>query len=341
MNYALAELVKANAIVVQNFQDPEMRSRRPVTFLEYKKQGEIMVPSHNRLRVSRKRPDTDIHYKVRSLRALGTGGPIHNHTGVKGDSAVFTPSFSPLDDKFNMSLKQSDNSMFSLQEELVHELTNVYKNFDAGLETLAVNHAFTNRSGVNVATTEGSFNATNDSFEITSSTNIDRAIQITKSVMDTNNYGGPYLILCDTIAFNRFEFQANQGQGNSENLSFQFGNATFVKSIELDALFVALGYIRGSWIAVEPGTISALDWIDPINRRGQETSVNRYSTVIHPSTGIPLGVHEYETRADDSANNGDVQDVVTQTQISVDVSLNKAPLTTATESTLQAFSLIV
>jgi len=65
-----------------------------------------------------------------------------------------------------------------------------------------------------------------------------------------------------------------------------------------------------------------------------------YSSLINPIDGRTYAVHSYETRADDSANNGFTQDVVTQFEVSIDLAPELAPLTTADETVLQAVALI-
>ena len=339
-----ANLVKAQAKLLGAFQEKELRYRYPVTYLAFKLSGAIMFPNYDELR---KREDRTVetNYKVRANRALGTGGRIHNHTGVKADTALLTPTWQTYDDAFNMSLKQSDTSLYSAEEQLAQEIQEVVSNFAEGMETAATAYIFAGRSGVNVATAEGTFDtlAGENVFKITESTHGDRAIQITKSVMHANKYNNSNLVVfCDTISYNKFESDAAQGVSNSTNLSFQFNGVTFVHSVELGALGAGLtgAYAKGFWIVAEMGTFGVLPWIPKQNRMGVETKENKYAALMNPIDGFSYAVHSYETRADDTANNGYGQDVVTQYEISIDQSFNKAPLTTANETIFQAFALV-
>jgi len=88
------------------------------------------------------------------------------------------------------------------------------------------------------------------------------------------------------------------------------------------------------------GTFGVLPWIPKQNRMGVETKVNKYASLMNPIDGFSYAVHSYEAVADDTANNGYAQDVVTQYEISIDQSLNKAPLSTASETVFQAFALV-
>lgn len=340
-NRTTANLVKAQAVLLGQFQKQELRFRNPVTFLMFMLSGAIMFPNYTELR---KREDraVETNYKIRASRSLGTGGRVHNHTGVKGDTALLTPSWTTYDDKFKLSEKQADNNLYSLQAQLDAEMQEIVANFAEGMETVATAYIFAQRSGVNIATAEGSFDATDDVWEITESTHGNRAIQITKSVMHANKYGAHYVVFCDTIAFNKFESDAAQGVSNSTNLSFQFNGVTFVHSVELGALFGALvtAYSKGSWIVAEMGSFGVLPWIPKQNRMGKSTKVNEWNSIINPVDNLSYATHSYETLADDSGSNGSAQDVVTQYEISQDIALEKAPLTTADETIFLAFALV-
>lgn len=345
-NYASANLVKAQTILTQRFNADELRYRQPVTFLEFRRQTEIMVPSHNLVRTREDRA-VESNYMRRSARNLGTGGRTHNHTGTKGDSGVLTHTWVTRDDKFFYSLKQADNSVFTMNQQIANELGNVVANFAEGLETEAASFLFNNRSSVNDYSREGTFNEgaptppPTDVFEINEAANGDRAIQITKSAMDFMRYQGRvFTIFADSVAFNKFEKQANQGTGNSENLSFQYSNVNFIKSIDFDADAVALGYTNGFWIAVPEGSISVLDWIPVQNRQGVETKENIYGTFINPVDSLSYATHEYQERSDETANNGFAQDVKTEVEVSVDLSFEHTPLSTANETSLLAFGLV-
>jgi hypothetical protein len=340
-NYTLANLVKAQAKLNGAFQNAELRFRQPETFKTYMNGSASFFPDYEMLKTREDRT-LEANYFLRTARAL-TNARAHNHTGNHGDSGVLTPSFTSYVDKFALTLKQADNSIFAAAEEYNDKIQNVVANFAEGLETVAVNHAFANRSGVNGALVEGTFDAANDVFEITDSTHGNRAIQITNIVMDVNKYSKvPLVVVCDSVAFNKFQFLANQGIQNSTNTSFQFQGVRFVHAPELSALAVALDatYVKGFWLAVPEGMVGGLSWIPKQNRQGLVTSVNMYGSLINPIDGLQYGVHMYETRADGTAVNGQKQDVTTEVEISIDIALEKAPLSVAGASPIFAFSLV-
>lgn len=338
-NRTTSNLVKAQAKLLGAFQSSELRFRYPATYLALRSMAPIMFPNYDVLRTREDRT-VETNYAARSSRALGAAR-THNHTGTKGDTALLTPTWATYADVFNMSLKQADNSLYNEDEQMFQEISNTISNFMEGYETAATAYLFNNRSGVNIATAEGTFDATDDVFEIVEAKET-RAIQITKIAMDANKYPGGYTVFCDSISFAKFEYQAAQGISNATNLSFQFGGVTFVHSVGLGALAAGLvsAYAKGFWIVVPNGTVATLPWIPKQNRIGVETKENVYTNILNPVDGETYAVHSYETRADDSANNGYTQDVVTQYQISQDLAFVKAPLTTASETTILAFAIV-
>jgi hypothetical protein len=133
---------------------------------------------------------------------------------------------------------------------------------------------------------------------------------------------------------------AGQGAQNATNLSFQFSGVTFIKSFELDAKAVALGYTKGYFIVAPVGTLACLDWIPVQYRGGIQTSVNIYGNLLDPNTGLVLATHQYEARADNNGVNGEKQDVTTQTQGFTYLSFNHQPLTVSGETPIFAFALV-
>jgi len=338
-NYSPSALAKGQAKLFDMFKNAELRAIDPVTYKEFRKMSEIMIPSHKLLRTREDRV-LEAYYNVRTLRALGTGRN-YNSSGVTGNSGVLTPSFTTWNDKFSISLKQADDNVYSYDEMLANEIANVLKNFSEGNETNATNFLFNTRSQVNIATAEGNFNTTTNVFEINDANNGNRPIQITDSAMAENRYGGLKLtIFCDSISFNKFAFLAKQGIENYQNTSFQFEGKTYVRSIFLTAKAVALGYNKGFWIAVPDGTAAVLDWIPRQNKEGIQMAQWKYSTFINPIDDLSYAVFEWFIAQDSTAVGGYTQDILINYEFSQDLAFENAPLSNAGETTFQAFALV-
>lgn len=339
-NYTSTDLVNAQARFLGKFGSNDLNYRVPSVFLEFLRNTAIMLLSYEQLKTRDDRA-IQISYRTRTSRALGSAR-AHNHSGAHGDTATLTPTWTVYQDPFSISLKQADNNTLSYGEMLANELENSMINFSEGLETAATAYAFNNRSGVNVSTEEGTFDAVDDTFEITESTNGDRAMQITLMSMKDNKYSGGMTVFCDNVSYNKFMYQANQGSGNADNLSFQFNGANFVNATELGALGAGLvsAYSKGYWICVPDGTISALPWIPIQNRNGVSTRLSDYGTVFNPIFGLDMALHSYEALADGTATNGMTQDVYDRMELSLDISFNHAQSTTANLTPLMAFALV-
>lgn len=119
-NRTTANLVKAQAKLISAFQSSELRFRYPATYLALKAMSPIMFPNYDILRVREDRT-VETNYAKRAVRSLGTGGRTHNHTGSKGDTATLTPTWTSYDDKFKMSLKQADGSLYDAQAQIHHQ----------------------------------------------------------------------------------------------------------------------------------------------------------------------------------------------------------------------------
>jgi len=340
-NRTKANLVKAQAKLLAQFQSSELRYRFPATYLAIKVISMVMFPNYEDLRTREDRT-IETNFAVRTKRALGNAR-THNHTGTKGDTETLTPTWSTYLDKFKMSLKQADNSLYDAQAQMNQELENIIANFMEGYETAATNYLFANRTHVNIATANGTFNNTDYVFEIAEAKG-DRAVQISKMVVNANKYPAGATFFCDDISYANFEFIAAQGASNQTNLSFQFGNVTFVNSVELGDLAGALvsAYSKGFWIVVPTGTVATLPWIPKQNRVGNSefAPLSVYTNIVNPVDSENYAMHYYSVAADDSADNGYTQDVVTQYEVSQDLAFMKAPLTEAGETTFLAFGIV-
>jgi hypothetical protein len=342
-NKTTANLVKAQAKLIGAFQSSELRFTYPATYLALKAMSPIMFPNYDTLRTREDRV-VETNYIARASRSAASGARTHNHTGVKQDSATLTPSWAIFADKFNISLKQADISVYSADEQLFNEISNAVSNMMESYETAAVDYLVAQRNATAtglVSTGDAVFTTATgkNAFEIAAA-NITRGMQITKVAMMANKYPAGYTVFCDSTSYATFEYQAAQGVTNATNLSFQFNGVTFVHSVGLGAKAAVINasYTKGFWIVVPNGTVATLPWIPVQNRNGVETPVGNYSNIINPIDGESYAVHTYLTAADDSANNGYTQDVVTQYELSQDLAFVKAPLSTANASTILAFA---
>lgn len=337
-NYSTATLVKAQLALQGAMANQDKRFRDPKVHKLFLSNSENFFPNYKALRTSEKRTLEASVYK-RTARNL-VNGRSHNHTGNNGDSFVLTPTWLSKADTFSMTLKQQDSSV--LQDQFNDMLFNAVANHMEGLEALASDTLVNNRTGVNNATTDGTFDTTNDVFEINATDNGVHAPFIAKMVMEINKYNGQFVFVCDPISFRKFMALAAQGVSNATNYSFQFMDMEFVLDTSLTAKAVAIdaSYTKGFWEVVPKNAIGALDWIPRQNVAGTVTSVDRFASIVNPFDGLTYALHSYEQRADGSGRGGELQDVLTEFELSIDIAYELAPLSTSDETVVYAFALV-
>ena len=93
-NFATAILVKAQALLIAEFQKTEFKSREPVIHNLFLDNTEIMMPQYTELKLSKYR-DIETNYLTRTARALA-GEISHNHTGTQGGLCNNDPRMEPL-----------------------------------------------------------------------------------------------------------------------------------------------------------------------------------------------------------------------------------------------------
>ena len=341
-NYDTSAWAKAQGKLINTFQTAEMRTIDPVMLKMAVRNTQIMLPGYQELKKSTQRP-VEGNFLTRQSRELGTGGPTHNHTGNQGLSAVKTFTWVSYDDTIVSTLKEANNSIYSLDELQANKLQNVVMNFAEGGEKLVSDFALASRNQVGTISGETTFNATNDVFEIDEATQGTRAIQIAQSVMKLNKYAKfPYVVACDTISYNKFQYQANQGGANSSNLSFQFAGVTFIHDINLTASAAVVDptYVKGFFEIIPEGSLSALPWIPIQNRVGHVDTEGMYGNIYDPLTELNLAMHTYKERVDGTSLGGNTQDVKMESQFFTYLGLTVNPLSVATESSIFAFALV-
>jgi hypothetical protein len=342
-NYTLANLVKAQIKLQGEFASNDQRYRIPEVFRLFLNGAEQFFPNYKQLKTSDTRV-VETNYFKRTAQTLITTGRAHNHTGSGGDSGTLTLTWQTYSTTFSMTLKQADTSIYSWQEEFTNEIRNKVIDFANGLDAVAGAYLFSNRSGASSGTVTGkvTYDATDDVYVIAGGFK-DEVATLIKLVADINKYQGQQIdVVCDSILYSNILKLANQGAGNATNTSFQFAGTRFIHDPLMGARFSALDvtYVEGCAIAVPMGHIACADWIPVQNRNGVETTVNMYGSLLNPVDGLQYAVHSYEDRADGTSVNGQKQDVLTETEVSIDLSFNHAPSSVANETPLMAFAIV-
>ena len=329
-NFNSSNLVKAQALINQDFQNPEMRQQPAPVLALGQRNNEIITPSHSVLRTREDRP-IETYIMTRNMRSTAGATRTHNHTGSLGDSMSMPLAWTSFTDKFQFSLKWLDNNIFPTDRVLANQFAQAFQNIRNDIEEFLINYLESEKTQVNIATKNGNWNATNDTFEIITRENRGLFFEDSKSMMRQNFYSGLLDAVLDPKLFRDAAWWANQGSSNAYNTSFQFGGINFVESIGLSND----DYTEGTGLILPANTFGVLDWIPRQNREGNgdfNTYVGGFGSMIDPVSGLTMAIHGYSQRADTSASNGNAQDVVIEFEVSVDISPNLAPLSNANET---------
>ena len=329
-NFTASNLVKAQALLNQDFQSPEMRPALAPILALGRRNSEILIPGHRVLRTREDRP-IEAYIIKRNLRSTTGVGRTHDHTGVLGDSIAADLAWTSFTDKFQFSLKWLDNNVFEANRVLANQFAQAFQNIRMDAETFLADFLTSEKTGVNRATKNGYFNTTTNAFEIASTTEKGLFFEDAKSMMRQNHYQGMYDFVADPKLFRDANFYANQGTANAYNTMFQFAGMTLVESITLSDD----NYTDGLGLVLPANTFGVLDWIPRQNRAGEgdyNTYVGGFGSMVDPVSGLNMAVHGYSQRADTSASNGNAQDVVIEFEVSIDISPNLAPLSAADET---------
>jgi len=328
-NFSPSNLVKAQVLLNQQYTSKEMREQTLPALRMALSNANVLIPSAEQVRTREDR-SVEAYVLSRASRTPGTSR-THNHTGSRGDSFAVPLTWGTYSDKFSISLKQMDNNMFGFEQTLAQQMLNCILNIHAQIEADDISYLLAQKSQVNAGSGYGSFNATNDVFEI-AATEKNRFVAISKIMMQQNKYNGVYDMILDPKTYADSQFYGNQGAGNGVNTLYQYAGVNSALSINLSDS----NYEGGAALIMPTASFANIPWIPKQNRNGYgdyNSYVGGYGSFQDPTgLGLTYAVHGYSSRTDSSASNGDTQDVTMEFEISVDIAKVLAPLS-ATAST--------
>ena len=333
-NFSVGNLLTAQTMVADKYKSPEMRMKPAPGYSLLTSNDNFLIVQAETLKTRDDRP-IEAHLLSRTKRASGSARAA-THTGTIDESQKVTLTWTTKSDKFAISLKLLDKSVFDFNTVLANKFEQACMNILEDKETEVIAYLMAQRATTQPTLKGAAFNATSDAVEVALADK-SQFFQIVKSIMRQNYFGGQLDIVADPLKQISAEFLAAQGIGNSTNYGYQFQNMNIAESLELtDA-----DYAAGCALVMPAGTVAALNWIPKQNRQGfgdYNSFLGGYGTFNF--LGYQFAVHGYSARADTSASNGDTQDVLMEFEVSLDSSYNKAPLdyvTSRTDSVIVEF----
>lgn len=320
-NFDTGNLLTAQTMVADRYKTPEMRMKPAPVFGLLTANSNFLVVGAETLKTRDDRA-IEAHLLARTKRSSGSAR-AHDHTGTFDDSAKVTLTWTTKSDKFAISLKLLNKSVFDFNTVLANKMEQACMNILEDKETEAIAYLRSVRATQQPSTLKGvSFSAANDALEIAAS-DAEKAIQRIKSAMRQNYFGGQLDIIADPLMAATAEFVAAQGSGNATNYGFQFGNVNIVESVEL----ADSNYDQGVALVMPASGAGALNWIPKENRNGEGSYMDYVGGYgVFSFLGYTFAVHAYASRSNTSGSNGDTQDVTMEFEISLDSSFNASPL---------------
>jgi hypothetical protein len=324
-NFSTANLLTAQTILNDRYAAPEMRMKPSPAFSMLLGNSNFLTVGAETLKTRDDRP-IEAHLLARTKRTPGSAR-AYNHTGTIDDSQKVTLTWQTKSDVTAISIKLLDKSVLDFNTVLANKLEQCMMNIVESYETATIAYLLANRTQISASLKGGAAFVGTPNFAVEiNADNKNKFYQVLKSVMRQNKYSSQLDIIADSNLFLNAEYLASQGAGNSSNFAFQFSGMNIRESIELaDA-----NYSNGVVIAMPSQSVGALSWIPKQNRQGYgnyNDYVGGYGVMRDPwGLGLQFALHSYQLRADTSATNGDVQDVLQQFELSLDISYNAAPL---------------
>lgn len=353
-NYVASQLVAAQAKFKQRFQEPELRRKQNPALVLALKNLDATIPTHTELRTREDRPVNA--YVMKKIASTNGNSRVARPAGAKGDSMAVGLTWQTISETFSISMKQGDANVYSTQEMLMNQMYQAQQNIHDRLGTTFLNYLIAHRNQVPLGAPVGAtWNAVTQAYEV-SADDKEWYFQNVAAIMRQQNYRGQLDVLADPQAYLIAQRLRAQGAQNATNRTFQFDNITAIETTEV----ISAAYTGGVSLAMAEGIFASLPWIPKQNREGRGsyddynggwgvtddmlgTTINQLDAATGQAVAVPLkyAVYAFSQAADDQANNGSNQDLVTTFEISLDIAPTLAPLSTANESVVNMFGQLV
>jgi hypothetical protein len=336
-NYADSVLLAAVGVLDKKFNEKELRRPKYGAFEAFLTKRGMLIPDFKSIWQAEQRTLT-AKYLLRTSGSVGTSRSCTINKAY-GDSASFNISWKTYSRTVSTSTKIFDNNEYSTMQAFSNDIYNAFMDLYAAIETDAVAYLEANRTGVQGARTLNTWDGTNDVMQVAHSDR-DNYLNYIKTEAYALNYRQNLMDIHSVNLMAMYAQQYAQGTSNDENLTFQFPGFSHYVSQSITNSSDAFGT---SYI-VEDGGIAVLDWIPPLNRKGNKSDSGAVWTTMPDPFGYPLtwSVYRVDGCVDTSGStyNGATQDYVVNYEISVDLSFNHAPLSTTDEEVILKYELL-
>lgn len=163
-NFDVSNLLTAQTMVSDKYKAPEMRMKPAPAFGLLTSNDNILIVGAETLKTRDDRA-IEAHLLSRTKRTAGSAR-AHNHTGTINDSQKITLTWTTKSDKFTISLKLLDKSVFDFNTVLANKFEQACMNILEDKETEAIAYLRAQRATQQPTLKGVTFNSTNDVVEI-------------------------------------------------------------------------------------------------------------------------------------------------------------------------------
>ena len=342
-NYVASALLAAQARIAPQFNEAELREiQNPILRVGLANQNYV-VQDVEAIKQSEKRAVKG--YQFTRMAADNGTSRSHDFSGAQGDSAEVTLNWSTFTENLGLHMSVGADNVIAYAEMLANQISQKQRILRERIAKKLIEDLHAGRTQVaNSVVRNASFNADNDTFEITQNDK-DLFFAYLRSVMDQHKYYGGLDVMVDSVLDPVARKIAAQGSANGTNLAYQLQGMTVMPHHILGTEVGGDVYPNGGMaLALPANSFAFVPWIPQRYRQGfgdVMSDIGLYGT-MPDNTGLPItySLRGYAERVNGSSNGGTVDDVKINWQLGVDVATQIAEISTANESPVYQFALL-
>ena len=337
-NEYLATVLPEARAFVSEIVNKKFEQRAPLTnILQAFMSGQQYIPDIASIKKA-DRQATSLDYLTRKNFTIKNGKTcvLGGETAGSGRSSL---TWQSIGVEILHSEKQYQNNEVAGMRALANSLYEAEKSLlfgSGGLDSILLAYLEANRTYINNGTIN-TWRGVPDFYMESSVADKDDFYNNLVAEMAENNYSPNFFDIANTSWMATMNKLKAQGTGNAVNTSYQFDGVDFLASnlITVPATMQSVHYV------IPEGGVAIVDWNDPLNRQGKTSggkTWGTYQSKLMPSLTYDLFITE--NCDDTTADGGNVQDLVTKFEITLNFAVTSQPLSTPTETTIAKYQIL-
>jgi len=336
-NYADSVLLDAIGLINESKEKYEFRLGNYGALDASLVMRDYTIPELAAIKASERRT-TKALYLTDTAVTIGTAASDRGVTltGEAGDSDAVTVTWVPRFFTIKSDHKLFLNNQYTKEQALARLLQSAFKKLYVSLDTYVVAGLEAAKTQVQGSRTLGTWDSGNYIQKIAQADK-DNLYNYISTELAARDFNGQLMDIHTVNADALLRKQLAQGQANSTNLQFQFGNIDGFTSVNITN---ATDYYSTHYV-VPAGGIALLDWASPIYAAGRSNGASEFYTMADPN-GKPFQYEVYKTvgPADTYSAAGDYRSWVEQWEIGGWFAFVKAPLSASNDSVIHKYGLL-